>query len=380
MENDNRNSTMIVKKKSLENDDLIYVNIKQFIPSRNKPTLCSFNNTRSDAIISKCSDYKVAVIRWNIPSNFPLFLCPDQSELSRHYNVSLSFKTTTKTTSLIYIDLNTGSPYPRSINFISQWVDMINIAYETCHNELKLAEPTYSALIPPTINYDSDSTSRISLYAPIEFVENNVNNAKIKIQNSAFILGLQGLSSSKNFVNVGDGITDITFIIHQTLTNYYKTSLPYPIQEFIIITSEYDSSPAFNGLNSLIFETSSIPVVSELVGSGTQIIRRVLTDFFVGGSQSSTQGEVLSYYPDGPLRFYNLESDEELRTISVIPLIEFSNGEVFPIYIDSQQSWGVKLVFQRRSPLEKLGYDLGKTLVLDNKEQLIDELNDQVDD
>lgn len=379
MEQTNPNLTMKIKRKSIENDDLIYINIKVFIPSRNQSTLASFNSTRNDAIIDKCSDYKLSILRWNLPSNFPLFLCPDQTELNRHYNVSLSFGTTTITKSLIYTDLNTGGFYPRSIYFVSQWVDMINIAYESAHTDLKIAEGGYTALIPPTINYDSNSSSRISLYAPIEFKEGNANNAFIKIQNSAFILGLQGIPSSKNFVNVGDGITDITFIVHQTLTNYYKTALPYPIQEFIVLHSEYDSSPAFNGLNSIIFETATIPVVSELVGSGGQIERRVLTDFFVGGSDSTTQGEVLSYYPDGPLRWYNLESDAELRTISVIPLIEFSDGQVYPIYVDSQQSWGVKILFQRRTSFEKLGYDLGKQMILNNQQEFDNEINDEID-
>jgi hypothetical protein len=364
-----------MKKKMVNNLDLIYVNIKFFQPSDTRPSIANFNTTRSDGILDRCSDYKLSICRWNIPSNFPNLLLPSDIELQQLYNVALTWKTTTIVRPIEFIDLYPGTYYPRAIYYITQYIDLLNIAYEKCHNALKLAEPTYTAIIPPTVNFNPDSSNKISLYAPIEFIDTNTNNAKISIQNSAFILGLQGIPNNATF-NVPSLVCEINFNVHLNLTNYYKTALPYPIQEFIIIESEYDSTLALNKLNNLIFETSTIPVVPELVGSEKQLQRRVVTDFFIGGDTPNQQGDIISYTPQGPLRWYNLESDCELRTISITPLVEFSDGQTFPIYIESLQSWGIKLLFQKLDNFEKLGYQMTKSLSMNNEEEFKEELND----
>lgn len=377
MDSSNNNSNLIVKmkKKVVDNLETIYVNVKYFqAASQTIPTVANFNTTRTDTILDKCSDYKLAIVRWNIPSNFPNMLIPSDNDLSQYYNVALTWKTTTIIRPIVYIDLYTGTFYPRALYYITQYIDLLNKAYEECHNLLKIAESTYTALIPPVINFNPNSVNKISLYAPIEFVDTNTNNAKISIQNSAFILGMQGLP---NIGNYNSGVVcEIDFNIHLNLTNYYKTSLPYPIQEFIIIESEYDSTLALNKLNNLIFETQTIPVVPELVGSESQIQRRVVTDFFIGGDIANQQGDILTYAPQGQLRWYDLESDSELRTISISPLLEFSDGQTFPVYIQSLQSWGIKLIMQRKTNFEKYGFDIGKQLLLTNNDDFVNELND----
>ena len=377
MDSSNENSNLVVKmkKKIVDNLETIYVNVKYFqTASQTIPTVANFNTTRTDSILDKCSDYKLAIVRWNIPSNFPNMLIPSDSELTQYYNVALTWKTTTIIKPIVYVNLYTGTFYPRALYYITQYIDLLNKAYEEAHNDLKLVEASYSALIPPVVNFNPNSVNKISLYCPIEFVDTNTNNAKISIQNSAFILGMQGLPNTGNY-NSGV-VCEIDFNVHLNLTNYYKTSLPYPIQEFIIIESEYDSTLALNKLNNLIFETQTIPVVPELVGSESQIQRRVVTDFFIGGDVANQQGDILTYAPQGQLRWYDLESDSELRTISISPLLEFSDGQTFPVYIQSLQSWGIKMIMQRKTNFEKYGFDIGKQLLLNNNDEFVNELND----
>ena len=375
--NNSKPNNLIVKmkKKIVDNLESIYVNIKYFQPSVAIPTIANFNTTRTDSILDKCSDYKLAIVRWNIPSNFPNMLIPPDADLLLFYNVALTWNTTTITRPIEYVDLYPGTYYPRALYYITQYVDLLNIAYEKCHKALIIAEPSYTAIIPPVVHFNPNSVNKISLYAPIEFIDTNTNNAKISIQNSAFILGMQGLPNTGDY-NSGL-ICEINFNIHLNLTNYYKTSSPpYQVQEFIIIESEYDSTLALIKLNNLIFETQTIPVVPELVGSETQIQRRVVTDYFIGGDIANQQGDILTYAPQGALRWYDLESDAELRTISISPLIEFSDGQTFPIYIQSLQSWGIKIVFMKKTPVEKYGFDIGKQLVISNENDFSNELND----
>ena len=375
------NSTIKIKRKkktARDNVDYIYVNIKYFEPVDTIiPTVANFDITRADPILDKCSDYKLAVVRWNIPSNYPSFLMPEQPVLNSFYNVALTFGSSTITEPIIYVDLAIGTFYPRGIYYITQYIDMLNIAYEKCHNQLKLAESGYSALIPPVVTYSPNSINKISLWCPIEFIDTNTNNAKISIQVSAQQLGLQGIPSTADFtIGPPSNVCNISFNVHLDLTNYYKTSLPYPIQEFIILQSEYDPLSSLNRLNNILLETSSIPVNQELIGTENAVLRKVISDFFIGGDTVNVVGDSL-YYNPAFLRWYNLNSNLELRTINIRPLVEYSDGQIFPIYIQAGQSWGCKCLFQKMEPLERLGFQMTKSLSLKDDNEFKEELNDE---
>lgn len=375
------NSTIKIKRKkktSRDNIDYIYVNIKYFEPVTTLvPTVANFDITRVDNILDKSSDYKLSIIRWNIPINFPSLLMPEQSVLNSDFNVALTFGSTTITEPIVFVDLAIGDFYPRGIYAITQYVDMLNIAYEKCHNQLKIIESGYTALIPPVVHFDPNSINKISLWCPIEFIDTNTNNALISIQIKAQQLGLQGIPNTANFnLTPPLNICNINFNVHLDLTNYYKTQAPYPIQEFIILQSEFDPTSAFNKLNNLLFETSSIPVSQEIVGKENSVLRKVVSDYYLGGAEPVNIGDSIYYNPT-VLRWYNLNSDLELRNIDIRPLIEFSDGQIFPVYIQANQSWGCKVLFQRLTPIQKLGFQMTKSLSLKDEQEFKEELNDE---
>jgi len=377
---DNSKVSIKMKKKTQKDGvDYVYVNAKYFEPNSTIiPTTASFDITRSDVILDKASDYKVAVVRWNLPSNWPSLLMPEQSILNSSYNVALTFGSTTITEPIIYVNTAIGAFYPRGIYYITQYVDMINIAYEKCHLQLKLAEPIlYTCTIPPVLHYNPNSVNKISLWCPIEFIDTNVNNGKISIQINVQQLGLQGIPATADFTLTPPlNVCNISFNVHLDLTNYYKTQAPYPIQEFIILQSEYDPLASLNRLNNILLETSSMPVSQELVGKEQPVLRKVISDYFIGGDTLSVVGDSL-YYNPAFLRWYNLTSDAELRTINIIPLVEYSDGQVFPIYIESGQTWGAKLLFQKLLPEERLGFQMTKSLTLKDETEFKEELSDE---
>lgn len=161
------------------------------------------------------------------------------------------------------------------------------------------------------------------------------------------------------------------------MTNYYKTSLPYPIQEIIILQSEYDPLASLNRLNNILLETSSIPVNQELIGTENAVLRKIVSDYFIGGDTVNVVGDSLYYNPTSILRWYNLNSNLELRTINIRPLVEYADSQIFPIYIQAGQSWGCKILMQKLDNQEKLGFQMTKSLSLKDQNEFQEELHDE---
>ena len=105
-----------------DNQSYIYYNLRVSNPIESNeviPTI--YSSTRVDQILDKCSNYKLSVIRFQLPANFPLFIYPSDDSL---FQVRLTNGLDTVTKNLTYTQkyetyIERGIYYINHSNFLS---------------------------------------------------------------------------------------------------------------------------------------------------------------------------------------------------------------------------------------------------------------------
>jgi len=358
----------IFHKKFENSNDIINLNIKRYNPIGGLPEYAEFNSTRSDTILDKCSDYKLAITRFTVPSNIPNLLMPSDVILAQSYNVAIQWEATVITERLEYVPWRVGDFYPRSIYSITHWIAMVNTAYKKAHLAMKIAEPTYSPIIEPFLVFNRDKASSVGFYIPAEFIHTNTNSARILMSGNVQLIGLNGIPARADFTDFNIYGTPHWVYVDDWLYNRYTSASPDPPgQDFYIINSEFDPRENFNQITNIIFSTSSIPTAPELIAGNSAVTRRIITDFTIAG-QISNVGTPITYTPSGPLRYYNMISDGPLRDIDLQVFIEYQNNELIPLYLLSGDSFELKIEFIKRTNTEKFGFEIGYSAMISEEE------------
>ena len=102
----------------------------------------------------------------------------------------------------------------------------------------------------------------------------------------------------------------------------------------------------WNDFQNLLFQSNTIPVVPELLGTSTQNTRRVLTDF--NPQASFFDRTPLQFFPQGPLRWYDLKSSQPLNQIDLIVSWVDKAGKLYPINLLREDTLSVKILFRRK--------------------------------
>ena len=358
---------LVFHKKFENSNDIIHLNIKRYNPVGGIAEYAQFNSTRSDTILDKCSDYKLAITRFTIPSNIPNIIMPSDVELAQSYNISIGWKNNLITESIQWQNWVNGDFYDRAVYSITHWIAMVNTAYKTAHDAMKILDASYTPLITPFLVFNRDKASSIGFYIPAEFIHTNTNNAKIYLSSNVELLGLNGLPVKSDYLNPIISATPTWIYVDDWIYNRYTSAAPDPIQSFYIINSEFDPRENFNQITNIIFTTSSIPTSPELIAGNSAITRRIITDFTVAGNISNI-GTPITYTPSGPLRFYNMISDGPLRDIDLQIFIEYQNNLLIPLYLLSGDSFELKIEFIKRTNVEKFGFDVNYSAQISESE------------
>lgn len=354
----------LIINKQMNINNYVYYNIIKRNPIEGVPIQATFNSGRTAPILDRASDWKMAVVRFNIPANIPIFIAENDDILQQYYKVYLSWNNTIVEKSIVFIDPCQVCSYPRGVYNIQTWLNFINTAFEEAHNELKLAEPTYSAIYAPSVFFNPNISTKIGLYSPSIFIDGNTNNASIRMSFQLYNFGFAGLPSTLPSGAFSEGIS--LSITDNNFNKLFISRPPLAEELSYVMYSEFDPVSLFSQAKSFLFTTSSIPVDAELLGTSSQETRKVITDFLIPTDQP-LQGQNITYIPPGDLRFYNLNSNEALREIDLSIFVQYTGGKNFPLLIVNNDEFSVKILFERRSPVEKFGFDLTESLPIDTQ-------------
>jgi hypothetical protein len=321
------------KSYKFTNNDYVYYNVN-ITNKNNNNILASFNSTRVDEILDNPSNYELAIVRFSVPSiNIPILTLDN----TKNFTQSIKYKGQQYTEPVTWIN-NTNSPEKQNMiwNF-QELINSFNLSLSKLYDSLRLDFPA-----DPVLNNNSYWTLSTD-------TENLVNFNMPDIQ----ILGVDKVDIYMN-KQLQSYIPTISYIEDtsqgDTSDFYYKivVSDNFNNVENNIITMYSESSPLFlwSDFNTIVFISQSIPVSPEFIGTDTQVTRRILTDFQPENSLFDRSD--IQYFPQGPLRYYDLKSTQPLRTVDLQVWWEDKLGRLYPLQLAKYDSVSVKIEFRNK--------------------------------
>lgn len=290
--------------------------------------LIKFNENRTVPIVDKPSDYHLAVTRFNLPAQLiPIFIWPGDDK----YFVKMTFGFSTVTKYLQFIPNTTGNDfYGNTIWEYQEMIDILNKALSDAYTDLKALEPTMTPTEAPFMTYDADSKllkwNIEQLYA---------NTTKVYFSNQMF-------ERYFNSFQVFDLNTDYQMLCKDNGNN----STVINGKNYFSTYQEYRTIDLWSDIKAILFETNRIPTSPEFLSGQKNITRQVLTDFVP--TEGINDRSNIQYYPQGPLRYYDLNSNYPLRETDLSLRWEDRNGNTYPLYLQDNEKFTMKLLFRKK--------------------------------
>lgn len=370
-------------------DDNVYVNVtfnnnnkivSQGAPFNNvideTPVLAEYNVTKTLPILSKCSDYYVSVIRFDIPlDTTPVMIMPivpNQANpdltpmiigiryLGVDYPIPINYISDNTLTAPTQNDPNGQiiTPY----YFVFTYDNLINVI----NLSLRQAIINSGAVLLHAGQYPyfffDPATQLISLVVDNTFTTAGVNKPEIYV--NAYLKNyLDSFRYSIVGFNQPNG-RDFVFILNGTLFPTPNQGVTYednkpptvPVAEYFQFTEEYNVMNYWTSLRKLIITTNGIPIKNEYVPannnsntSGVAVSFPILTDFVPAIELAGQSRAVAYYYPTSQYRLVDLLNDNPLYKIDLKIYWEDRKGNLYPLTISAFQQASIKLGFFKKS-------------------------------
>jgi hypothetical protein len=300
-----------------------------------------FSETRVQNVLDNPSEYELSVVRFSVPGyNIPvMWYRPD-------YKIYMEFDGYTAEYELKFPTNSDVDLYGRpAIWNLQEVINMMNTSLKNCFDEIKLNRPLAPPTEAPFFIIDKDN-NRIKMYAE-QLYENNppppAPQTTIRIAFSELVQKLiPTFIYYKKDLPIGVDGDAYQFII----SNQYTNSTTFNGKPYYVITQEEESLYLWTELQSIQFETNSIPVNPEFLPTATNNIRRIITDF--EPEKGNPTRQVIQFFPQGPLRYYDLLSNYALRTIDMVVYWEDRDGITYPIQLTRGDVLTLKLQFRKK--------------------------------
>jgi len=317
-----------------KNTEYVYVNIK--IDSNTAGGKAFFNETRVQPIIDNPTEWELTIERFFVPAvDIPIMIFKDN-----YYSITLSFDGVDITETLIWIPNKSYSGlYGQDVWNYQEMLDIVNVAFTHAYNQLKAIKPALTPTEPPFITYEADSRLFVfnaeRLYDPIyngaPTVEIYMNIQLFKLFNSFQDFESEELQPKAHRILVKNNGNNLTTINGKA---YYSTY------------GEWTTLFGWNDLQSIVFETNSIPVVPENQQSQNNQTQQIITDF--EPLQDINNRSAIQFFPQGELRYYSLNSTTPLYNMNLSVFWKDKEGNFYPIYINDTETLTIKILFRKR--------------------------------
>jgi len=321
--------------------------------------LAEFIEEHSQPIVSVPSDYKLTIVRMNIPADgIPLFFFQNG-----RYSITLSYGGDDYKEVLQYVSIVNPGLFPgqQPVYYYPQFIQSINDAFLAAHTLLFADHPSANPH-PPLLVYDPNS-QLLSFVVDREYIITDLNRTDIYMNTdlSLFFQNIEFYTFSRYSVSG----KDVQLIVQNVQNNYYPNPTNPTVQftdangvsyNALQMTSEYPLYRKWNSIRGIVVTTTAIPVRREILatnsdGTPNPTFANVLTDFT---PQINTNADVLTpfyYYPQGPYRLMDLVNDTPLYKFDYrISWID-SDGNLFPIYVLPGNEIAIKFLFMRKTML-----------------------------
>lgn len=352
--------------------DILYYNATlRYEENTNGYILAKYDDRRIKSILHKPEEYYMSIDRFKLPGNgLPLAICDIQEGQTNPnltpYSVTLTYSGSDYQTYLVYTQRNFTVPVPGDptngreqseyywIYSYQQILNMFNTALSTSFTALKAAYPAAPMTESPYFIYDPETTL-ISLIA--QYTWSSTVGAEVYINHETlkWIDGIQMIL--RDFNNV-DG-KDFEIAIEDIQNNAYAKpgstipTLPTP-PAYLEIKQEFPNPSNWTAIDTVIFETISIPVRQEDIFSnesieGAKNYRSIITDFAPSVQRSGDSRTEYVYNTSGFRRLMILDAGTPLKRIDFNVSFSDKDGLIWPIKLYYGQILTVKFAFIKKS-------------------------------
>jgi len=328
-------------------NDSEYYNIR--IGSVNGDQIARFGEERVTPILANPSQYELAVVRFSVPAQkLPIMFFRTGEEKDGYlpgeqYSVTMSFDGVDVTRQLIHVNTEFpagthlyGKPTVWAYN---DFLESLNNAFDDVFADMKTAKPLAPPTAPPFMHFNHIS-KLFTLNAPVEYLTDGVVPT-IEIFFNRELARLFDMFQNRYHAE-NNNLKRWHYVVHDHILNHKTING----NDYLSMTQDDSTLYLWNELQSIQFQTSSIPVNPEFLSSQKNVTSRVITDFEPESTAPSR--EVIQYYPQGPLRFYDLKSSFPLSSIDLKVEWVDRKGVNRPVYVSEEDPLTVKLLFRKR--------------------------------
>lgn len=347
-------------------EEHVYLNVSIKGDAGNFRT-ASYVETRPQPIISKGSDFQLAITRFTVPWGIlPLSIFRVQENQSNRdlgiYSFTLTFDGSVYTVDVIYEPDNLAADLPLVptdnggkqdvlgvyyyIYTLKRIAYLFNNALQTAFNDLKAV---HGASAPQTeAPFFIVRDDKLSLVTQTVY-----NDALDPIEvwcNSPVLKFVDGIDFEIAGFS-GDQVAKFILYEDPAFDNGYSAYGVTPTNppEYIRQDQFVSTIPQWSEVKKIIFNTSLIPVRQENIAStstqGEEIIQPILTDFDTSGWDGSR--EPIKFSVGSPYRYIDILSSQPIRSFDISVFWQDSEDEVRPVLAFSQ-AVEVKIAFIRK--------------------------------
>lgn len=371
----------------------------QFFITNPDPVVAEYEVTKTETILSNCSEYYCAVIRFTIPlDEVPLLICPivpnQPNPVLTTFIIGIQYGDPTLPGSFFsqQVTYNPQNNFPAPIQnqptqvitpfyFIYSYqniLEMFNVALSLAYiaSGLSVLFPGYLA---PYFQFNT-GTGLFSLTVPSFFTTLTapalfIPRIYANIASTTFFFSFDLFSNVSNISsNINPLGNDFYFITNPNENNkaYINgvtippTTIPpaLPAQSFYYeYTQEYSVIEYWTSLRKIIILSNSIPGKNEYVpatnnvnnfgisdNSGVNVSYPILTDFVPNISPTAGDSRSIAYYvPQSQYRLVDLISTNPLQKIDIRIFWQDRDGNLYPLLLSLYQQASIKLGFFRKS-------------------------------
>ena len=362
-----------------------------------------FNEIRNAPYLANPQDYFMSVVRFSLDSStLPIFI-PQAQQGQTNINLTIYSVTLEQTvgpttytqqTFVIFVPQNPNEPLPSPpVDFVDlrnsyyfvysfeAFCDMVNTAFATCltalNAQITAGGGTPTTTLPPFLSWQAGSFLA-TLNTPVltsSFPYDYKNASGIRIYMNAPLYNLfssfkaKNLSSSTGSSVITNGKNFQLLITNENGQNIIpkNSGSPAPFwaypNDILYMTEEYETTPLWNPVQSIVFTTGFLPVVPELTavpvvfGADTQYfnagnnsnITNTLTDFEVGLTTGADYKPLIQYTPSGEYRLVDLFGNNPISSIEIRIFWKDAYGNLYPFLLGPDCNCSIKIMFRKKT-------------------------------
>ena len=345
-----------------------YLNLTIYNPSRTSAIKANVYQSFNEPIISRPSDYQVAVVKAFVPSStVPLNNWATLLQGSAPYAPNPP--------SVLSITFQFGANlYQTYVNWDDSWVagasavgrfylysylqfnKMVNDAFQVAYTAFNAAHPGVAPAAPVLLF--EPLTGLFSYQAPKQYTVNPASpfytGLKVWINDIFYTYIYSLLYRTYDNTNGTNGLMNYQLFTGELFSNTGNNVVTHNAIDYYVSTQEYSSKDTFNSFRSLVI-TSNLPTVSQYINlvetfnpnqqANNTIQFNILTEL----TPDLNSPQVVNYIPTAEYRLSDMSSNEPIRDVNLQIYWQDKTGLLNPLVLLEQDTITVKLLFRKKS-------------------------------